>query len=92
MKHIMRNLGIMLSLTMLSMSCATSRELSPPRLELRKLEISLDEPSFYYHYCVKETLFGKCKLWKTERWDFTQPEVRQRLKDMGFVLQVRQKL
>lgn len=85
---------VMLCLITSNLNCAHSLLHSPPRLELRKLEISLDSPSLYYQYevCVKSFL-GRCTRWGSKRdvYDLTNETVRKELKDKGFVLQVREK-
>lgn len=58
------------------------------------LDISLDRPGLEYRFnvCVKRTL-GFCRKTEVqyERFDLTDPAVRQRLVDMGFVAMVEPK-
>ena len=92
MKRTMLKIVIMLSLTISSSSCASSLRRSVPKLEMRKLDISDDIAGFQYRYCDKWNLFKtKCKAWVVEPYDFTDPELRKKLKAMGFVLQVRER-
>lgn len=67
-----------------------------PVLENRTLKISDKVPGFEYQWleCEKKSLFGGCKKWiaKVELYDLTDPEVREKLRDMGFVAKVREKL
>lgn len=92
------NLGIsslMLSLIILNSGCASLGETSPPALENRTLKISDKVPGFEYQYfeCVKKGLFG-CRQWelRTETYDLTDSEVREKLKNMGFVAKVKDKV
>lgn len=75
------------------MGCAAV-EVVIPALRARSLLISLDKPGLEYPYkqCVK-SLLGFCRKWESykDEYDFTKPEVRKNLRDMGFVCQVRSK-
>lgn len=90
--HLM--LAVMLSLTISNSSCASLPLDSPPRLENRTLRISPDFAGFEYQYkvCVSKFL-GICtkKEMKVDKYDLTDPEMRKKLLDMGFVLKVRDK-
>lgn len=81
----------MLSLIGLNFSCSLLAITSPPKLEQRTLWLSEEIPGFFYHYCVKESIFGNCKEYKTDYYDLTDVELRKKLKNMGFVLKVHQK-
>jgi hypothetical protein len=63
-------------------------------LELRTLYLSLDEPSVYstWRECAKKNLFGQCSRWeqKKEKLDLTDPAIRAKLVNMGFVMKVRE--
>lgn len=76
-------------------SCASSALRFIPALENRTLRISKDKPGFEYQYeaCIKEFL-GVCvkKEMKKDVYDLTDPTIRQKLIDMGFVAKVREKL
>jgi hypothetical protein len=67
----------------------------PLALQNRSLRISKLVPGFEYNYevCDKKNIFGGCKESHMEKelYDLTDPTVRQRLIDMGFVGKVREK-
>lgn len=72
-------------------SCASLQMPSPPRLENRTHDVALDFPGFIYQYKVCVTrILGICakEEMKHENVDWTDPAVRRRFKDMGFVLTV----
>lgn len=73
--------------------CA-STEIVIPSLERRTLDISRDFPGFVYRYreCTKKFL-GFCRHWETkvDVYDLTDPVLRNKLADMGFVAKVREK-
>lgn len=68
----------------------------PPNLELRTLRISRDIAGFEYQWfeCARKGLFGNCLEWvkKIEYYDLTDKTVRNKLIDMGFVANVKEKL
>lgn len=72
-------------------SCAMA---SPPALEMRTLTLRQDQPSLEYKYeeCTSEFL-GICFASELHHdlYDLSKPEVRKQLRDMGFVMQVREK-
>lgn len=74
---------------------AVERKPEPPALDLRELDLSLDEPGFVYQWevCTKKGLFGKCREWSItkEVYDLNDPEVRKKLYYMNFVGTVREK-
>jgi hypothetical protein len=79
-----------------STSCASSPTASPPNppsLEQQKLRPSIDRAGFQFDYqvCVKKFL-GVCVKREMHRdfWDWTDPKVRQKFSDMGFVLMARE--
>lgn len=83
-----------------SMSGCASAELdeydNAVALENRKLWISSTVAGFEYPYwvCVKpRKIFGGCaqKELKVDYYDLTNPEVREKLKNMGFIGVVRDK-
>lgn len=69
-------------------SCATTPVV--PLLQNRTLEISSERPEAFYDYtvCVKKFVFCTKKELKRDTYDFNDKEVRQKLKDTGFKLQV----
>lgn len=84
----------MLSLTILNSNCALSQLHSPPRLELRKLEISPDSASLYYQYSVcTRSFLGRCTRteMKKDTYDLADRGVREKLRAAGFVVSVREK-
>lgn len=85
----------MLCSTISALSCASSPTRSPPRLELRELRLSETIPGFEYHYeeCAKEFL-GICTKWewRTDVYDLRDDAVRLKLRNMGFIARVREKL
>lgn len=68
---------------------------TPPALEQRTLRISTKVPGFEYQWreCSKSFL-GNCRKWelKTEYYDLTIPETRDKLINMGFVGRVKEKV
>lgn len=78
----------------ITIGCA-STEIIIPSLERRTLDISRDFPGFVYRYqeCKKKFL-GMCTKWeqKVDTYDLTDPVVRNRFADMGFVAKVREKI
>lgn len=66
-----------------------------PSLERRSLDISRDFPGFVYRYreCTKKFL-GICRKWESreDRYDLSDPAMRNKLADMGFVAKVREPL
>jgi hypothetical protein len=69
-------------------SCASSlRQL--PSLKNRALRIDSVTPKFYYQWekCTGKLWWRKCVM-KREYYDFTDPAVRKKLKDMGFKLKI----
>lgn len=76
-----------------TIGCA-SVEVVIPSLERRTLDIAKDFPGFIYKYreCTKKFL-GMCRKWeeRVDRYDLSDPVVRGRLSDMGFVAKVREK-
>lgn len=90
------NCAVMLFLTLSNSGCASLPLPSPPTLENRSLRISKDFAGFEYQYevCVKHGLFGNCResKWVKDTYDLTDPAMRQRLIDMGFVAKVREKI
>ena len=65
-----------------------------PSLENRTLRFSEDKPALEYHYFVcSKTILGICVGHKpqTDTYDLTDPAVRAKLIDMGFVAKVREK-
>lgn len=91
-----RSYVVMLFLIALSSACASLPVPLPPILQNRSLRISADFAGFEYQYeiCVKKNIFGGCKetKWQKDVYDLTDPVMRQRLIDMGFVAKVREKL
>ena len=80
---------IWLYLITLSSSCASLAKPSIPKLELRTLWIHPSKPGVYYEYCIKKKFLSrKCKEWKSDFYDFNDPMIRSKLKDMGFKLRV----
>jgi hypothetical protein len=83
----------MLSWIIWSSSCSSLPNNSPPTLSRRKLDISAKIPGleYYWQECTKKFL-GSCRKWETkiEYYDLTDPAVRQKLIDMGFVAKVRE--
>lgn len=67
-----------------------------PALENRTLALSKTVPGFEYSWreCVKKNLFGRCtKLERrTEFYDLSVPEIREKLINMGFIGKVREKV
>lgn len=87
--------GFMLGILFLILSaCASVDKPLPPALELRTLDLCLDEPGFCYQHeiCTKKGLLGKCREWSIvkEVFDLTDPEVRKKLYYMNFVGRVRE--
>lgn len=95
MKSTISRLMIVLTLfsITLSVSCALSQIHSPPTLRLRTLEISKDLDSFSYQYkkCVKKFL-GACTKTAMVKdvYRFDDKSAMQKLRDMNFVLKVRE--
>lgn len=93
MKSTIKKFFLMQSLIILSAACSSLASPLPPKLELRTLRISKDKPSLEYRYeeCEKKFLILKeCKM-VTEFYDLSDPAVRSRLINMGFVVKVRVK-
>lgn len=69
-------------------ACAALPKAQVPELQNRRLRISKEVPGFYYQWkeCTKKGLFGGCKEQKivVEYFDLREPEVRNKLRDMGF--------
>ena len=82
--------------TLLLVGCASlAVNNAPPALELRTLRISDKVPGFEYSWReCKKTFLGNCRKWelKTEYYDLTDTAVRNKLRDMGFVARVRDKV
>lgn len=75
------------------MSCSSWAKPSVPKLRSRTLRISDKVTGFEYRYCMKRSFFTKkCKKWHVDYYDLSSPEVREKLKNMGFVLKVRANL
>ena len=86
--------AMMLSLIIFAMSCASWGQVSAPTLANRTLEISKDIPGFvYWSRVCDHTILGICVRTKIQKetYDLTDPLVRQKLIDMGFVAHVEQK-
>lgn len=96
MKNTIRSVLTIMSLILLSSSCAASLKRSPLKLEFRTLEISATKPALVWQYCTKVSFWNRSKCrkgaWRVIEYDLTNPETRKKLKDMGFVLKVRRKL
>lgn len=59
---------------------------------MRTLPIAKDFPGFEYRYPVcKKRFLGKCvkTKWHVDKYDLRDPEVRARLRGMGFEAKVR---
>ena len=64
-----------------------------PKLQARTLKISEKVAGFQYKYCLKRTFFGdKCKEWKVDYYDLNDPATKAKLKAMGFVLKVKERI
>lgn len=63
-----------------------------PALKLRTLQIAADFPGFEYQWeeCVSHFIWCTKKEMKIETYDLRDSAVRAKLKDMGFVLKVRE--
>ncbi len=76
----------------LSLSCSSQAIHSQRALNLKTLEISPTVPGFQWSWeeCTKRFL-GICRKTelKTEYYDLTDPQIRQKLIDMDFVAKVR---
>lgn len=74
---------------------AVEKKPLPPALDLRTLDLCLNEPGFCYQWevCTKKGLFGKCREWSItkEVYDLNDPETRKKLYYMNFVGKVREK-
>jgi hypothetical protein len=77
-------------------SCASVAVDKVPALENRSLFISKKVPGFEYPYrvCTKTGIFGRCRESeiRVDYYDLTDPLVRDKLIDMGFVGKVRDKV
>lgn len=86
--------GLMLFLTISTLSCATLQLDLPPRFELRKLEISPDKPEAFYEYnqCTRKFL-GVCtrNAVMVDHYDLTNAAVRKQMRDAGMFIMVREK-
>jgi len=81
--------AIMLLWIMPLTGCASSLK-QPPALERRALRIDTEAPRFKYQVEKCKRFLGisyKCKI-EVEYFDFTNKDVRRKLKDMGFKLKV----
>jgi hypothetical protein len=94
MKNIIKRSLMMLFLIMWNSSCASSLTRSIPKLENRTLRLSKDGAMAVYEYeqCTKKWALAipKCK-WYKDIYDLKDDVVRNKLIDVGFVLEVRQK-
>lgn len=85
----------MLFLTTLLLSCASLGIASLPALENRTLRISSEIAGFEYQYeACDHTVLGFCTRHKMvkETYDLTDPQIRVKLINMGFVARVREKI
>lgn len=84
----MKMIAIMLLWTTSLTSCASSLT-QLPSLKNRALRIDTEKIGFKYQHqvCKGKLLWKKCYI-ETEYYDFSDPQVRQKLKDMGFKLKV----
>lgn len=87
--------GMMLGSMSLSLSCASLHATSLPPLQDRTLRLSDKVAGFEYQWeeCVKKFL-GVCtkKEMKVEYYDLADPQMKQKLIDMGFVAKVKEKV
>ena len=88
MMKVIKTAPTWLVLIILISSCALLAKPLVPNLENRTLWIDESRTGFYYDYCIDRSIFGKCKEWKTDFYDFTIKEQRLKLKNMGFKLRV----
>lgn len=77
-------------------ACASFAEIeNPPVLENRTLRISSGLPGLEYQWreCVDKGLF-RCRKWEMKKdfYDLTDPLIREKLINMGFVARVRDKV
>lgn len=82
----MKNLLAGICLGLLLSACASSVII--PRVESRTLTIH-ESGRLAYNYCVKRSLFGKCKEWKIDFYDLSKPEDRVLLKDFRCINKLR---
>lgn len=91
--------AIMLSLTVSVEGCASSTKLGPPKLEERILHLERESPAkAIYKYCVdwkwltskKSKMYSskRCKEYKTDVYDLTNPDTWKMIVDYGFKLVV----
>ena len=79
----------MLALTLLSVSCASFSTTSPPNLNQRTLEISLEKPGhLQYGWDECDGFLCLKKKHVIEYYDLTDPEVAKKLSETGFVVVV----
>lgn len=73
---------------MSSTACASSLN-HLPSLKNRALRIDTEKARFKYQYekCTGKLFWKKCKI-ETEYFDFTDPVIRIKLKNIGFKLKV----
>lgn len=96
MKNTISRLALVTTLFWISssLSCASLLQASLPALENRTLRLSADIPGFEYQYeiCAKRFL-GICTKHQMtkETYDLTDPEIRKKLINMGFIARVREK-
>ena len=62
-------------------SCASTDVI--PILKNRTLRIG-DDGKLQYFYCAEKSWFGKCKEWKTDKYDLQDQETRLKLIHMNF--------
>lgn len=83
---------IMLSWTVLNLSCTSLLVASPPKLKDRRLRICDEKPGLCYGYqtCTKwrRSLFGKKKCetfgWQVDYYNFQEIKTRELLINIGF--------
>lgn len=89
-KYLKEIKGAMLTLIVLSASCATwSASILPP-LNKRHLRISLNGPYTEYRWYKKCGLFKTCEVIEKD-FDFSIPEDRKKFLSMGFDCSVRER-
>lgn len=90
MKNTIKKFLMMLFLITLLVSCAVLAKPSVPTLSLRTLRLSKKVDGFEYRYCQKKKFLSKkCKVWKIDYYDLSDPLIKTKLINMGFVLKVR---
>lgn len=92
MKSYAYALFLALAVSIIGPACASLDVV--PELSMRTLRISKDIAGFEYRYkdCIKHFL-GMCSKseMKVDYYDLNDPKTKQKLMDMGFVLEVREK-